>query len=65
MKTKQIVFTKPNTAELIDAEYHAPGAGEVTVEIAYSAISAGTEQANITGDRNVSIGPPCGAMSST
>ncbi|MHB1151146.1 MAG: zinc-dependent alcohol dehydrogenase [Eubacteriales bacterium] len=60
MKTKQIVFTKPNTAELIDAEYSAPGAGEVTVEIAYSAISAGTERANITGDRNVSIGPSCG-----
>lgn len=58
MKTKQIVFTKPYTAELTDAEYPAPGAGEVTVKIAYSAISAGTERANITGDKNVSIGPP-------
>ena len=31
MKTKQIVFTKPNTAELLDAEYLPPEAGEVTI----------------------------------
>lgn len=58
MKTKQIVFTKPNTAELTDAEICPPGAGEVTVKIAYSAISAGTERANITGDKNIHIGAP-------
>lgn len=52
MKTKQIVFTKPYTAELLDAEYLPPNANEVTVEIEYSAISAGTEKANYIGQRN-------------
>lgn len=52
MKTKQIVFTKPNTAELLDAEYLPPEAGEVTIKIEYSAISSGTEKANIIGMRN-------------
>ena len=52
MKTKQIVFTKPYTAELMDVEYEAPRSGEVTVELEYSAISAGTEKANFVGMRN-------------
>ena len=52
MKTKQIVFTKPYVAELLDAEYEAPKAGEVTVSLEFSAISAGTEKANLVGDRN-------------
>lgn len=30
MKTRQIVFTSPNTAELMDAEYFAPKDKEVT-----------------------------------
>ena len=47
MKTKQIVFTKPYTAELLDVEYEAPRGSEVTVDLAYSAISAGTEKACI------------------
>ena len=52
MKTKQIVFTKPYTAELLTVEYLAPNADEVTVELAYSAISSGTEKANLVGMRN-------------
>lgn len=52
MNTKQIVFTKPCTAELLDVEYLAPKADEVSVELAFSAISAGTEKANFTGMRN-------------
>ena len=52
MKTKQIVFTKPCVAELLDAEYEAPKAGEVTVSLEYSAISSGTEKANLVGQRN-------------
>ena len=52
MKTKQIVFTKPYTAELLDMEYSAPKANEVTVRLEYSAISAGTEKANLIGERN-------------
>ena len=52
MKTRQIVFTKANTAELLQVEYLAPQADEVTVEMEYSAISAGTEKANYIGQRN-------------
>ena len=52
MKTKGIVFTKPYTAELLEIDCPAPGRGEVTVELDYSAISAGTEKANFTGQRN-------------
>lgn len=51
MKTKQIVFTKPYTAELLDVEYAAPGEKEVTVRLEYSAISTGTEKANFIGLR--------------
>ncbi len=52
MKTKQIVFTKAYTAELLDVECLPPKEQEVTVRLEYSAISAGTEKANIIGSRN-------------
>lgn len=52
MKTKQIVFTEVNKAELLDAVCEAPQADEVSVQLQYSAISSGTERANITGLRN-------------
>lgn len=52
MKTKQIIFTAPNTAQLLDAEYLPPKPNQVTVALAYSAISSGTEKANLTGVRN-------------
>ncbi len=52
MKTKQIVFTAPRVAELLEVEYLPPKANEVTVELEYSAISAGTEKANFLGVRN-------------
>ena len=52
MKTKQIIFTKPYVAELLDAEYHAPKEHEVTVSLDFSAISSGTEKANFIGLRN-------------
>ncbi len=52
MKTKQIIFTKPYTAELLDANCPAPREDEVTVRIEYSAISSGTEKANLIGQRN-------------
>ena len=52
MKTKQIVFTKAQTAELLEVECLPPKENEVTVELEYSAISAGTEKANFIGDRN-------------
>lgn len=49
---KQIAFTKVNTAELIDVPCPAIEPGEVLVRTCYSALSAGTERANITGDPN-------------
>ena len=52
MKTKQIIFTDVSVAELLDVDYESPKAGEVTVELSYSAISSGTEKANLVGDRN-------------
>ena len=55
METKQIIFTKINTAELCDVPVYEPGDGQVLVKMAYTAISRGTERANITGDPNVSI----------
>ena len=52
MQTKQIVFTRKCFAELLDVEYLQPKEDEVTVELEYSAISAGTEKANYLGQRN-------------
>ena len=52
MKTKEIVFTDAYRAELLECECPLPGVGEVTVELAYSAISLGTEKANFIGARN-------------
>ena len=49
MKVKQIVFTKPGTAELLEKEIDAPKAGEVQVRLAVSTISSGTERANLVG----------------
>ncbi|MBE6590212.1 MAG: zinc-binding alcohol dehydrogenase [Ruminococcaceae bacterium] len=52
MKTRQIVFTKPYTAELLEVECPAPQKDELCVRIEFSAISSGTERANYVGDRN-------------
>ena len=52
MKTQQIVFTKPYTAELLSVDNPLPKDDEVMVELEYSAISSGTEKANFIGERN-------------
>ncbi len=52
MTTKQIVFTEPYKAELLDMECLPPKENEVTVALEYSAISSGTEKANYIGLRN-------------
>ena len=52
MNTKQIVFTAPCVAELLEVECLPPRENEVTVRLEYSAISAGTEKANYVGMRN-------------
>ncbi len=54
MERKCIVFTKPNTAELIQETFSPePEAGEVLVRTVFGGISPGTERANITGNPNV------------
>ena len=55
MNCKQILFTKKNTAELLDVEVREPRANEVMGKTMVSTISCGTERANITGETNVSI----------
>ncbi len=55
---KQIVFTRPNTAEFVDCPVPKPAAGQVLVKTAVSTVSCGTERANITGDLNINIMEP-------
>ena len=55
MKTRQIVFTKPCVAELVETEIEAPNNNEVQVRLAVSTISSGTERANLVGNPNVAI----------
>lgn len=52
MQNKQIIFTAPCTAELLEQPLPSPGPGEVLVKVMVSTISSGTERANITGDPN-------------
>lgn len=53
MQAKQIVFTAVNTAELLDKEVGTPNDNQVLVKTVYSAVSAGTERANISGVPNI------------
>lgn len=52
MKTKQIIMPQLKKAELIEVDCFPPKDNELTVELEYSAISAGTEKANFLGLRN-------------
>lgn len=49
MKNEAIVFTKADTAELIEERMPDPGPGDVLVRLVRSTISSGTERANLTG----------------
>lgn len=53
MTYKRIVFTKENTAELLDFELENPKVREVQVRLVFSTISSGTERANIMGSKTV------------
>ncbi len=55
MLAKQIVFTQKDRAELLNVEAAEPGPDEVLVRTCYSAVSCGTERANITGNANISV----------
>ena len=56
---KCILFTKVNTAELVDAEIRPVGDYQIKVKTAFSTISNGTEKANIMGSDTVGwmVGP--------
>jgi len=58
MVSKRIVFTKPNTAQLLDYELGEPKENEVQVRLVVSTISSGTERANIMGSTTVAWNRP-------
>lgn len=58
MKRKQIVFVQTNVVELRETELSDPKAGEVQVKLAVSSVSSGTERANLSGSRSVSVMAP-------
>ena len=53
MNIKQIIFPRPNCAELVEKEIELTAPNEVLVRTEVSTISPGTERANIIGDANV------------
>lgn len=53
MNARQIQFTEPRVAQLIDVECPQPLPGQVQVRLAVSSISSGTERANLIGDPNI------------
>ena len=52
MKSKTIVFTKPQTAELVEREIGTATGDRVKVKMEYTVVSGGTERANIMGMNN-------------
>ena len=62
MEYKQIVFTAPGVAELLDVSEAPLGADQVKVQTVISTISNGTERANLIGDVNVNITKPAEAL---
>lgn len=58
MKSKNIVFTEPCIAKLIEEDVRAPKGNEVQVKLAVSTISSGTERANLVGSKTVAWNCP-------
>lgn len=55
MRNKQIIFTEPNKAELLENQLaDVPAEEDVRVRMVYTAVSAGTERANLIGECNIS-----------
>ena len=55
---RNIVFTKKDTAELVERPMPEVGPGQVRVKLVRSTVSSGTERANVTGCNVVSIWDP-------
>ena len=58
MKRKQIIFTAPRTAELLETDVPVLSDKGVLVKTEYTVVSGGTERANILGLPNVPAGFP-------
>lgn len=58
MSYKRILFTSPGIAALCDYEPQPLKSGQAMVRLARSAISSGTERANLVGDPNISYARP-------
>ena len=56
MTNKNIVFTKKDTAELVERPMPEPKSGEVRVRLVRSCVSSGTERANLTGVPDNAVG---------
>ena len=56
MTNGNIIFTRKDTAELVDRPMPEPKAGEVRVRLVRSCISSGTERANLTGVPDNAVG---------
>jgi len=54
MNSKNIVFTRINTAEVLEEPVPALGESDVLVQLAVSSLSSGTERANLTGSKTIS-----------
>ena len=55
---RNIIFTKKDTAELVEKPMPEVGQGKVRVKLVRSTVSSGTERANVTGCNVVSIWDP-------
>ena len=62
MEHKQIVFTAPGIAELLDVNEAPLGADQVKVQTVITTISNGTERANLIGDVNINSTKPAAAV---
>ena len=56
MERKRICFTSPGVAELVDENVAEIAENEALIKTEYSAISAGTEFANLVGEPNIPSG---------
>lgn len=56
MTNENIIFTRKDTAELVDRPMPVPKTGEVRVRLVRSCISSGTERANLTGVPDNAVG---------
>ena len=56
MTNRGIIFTKKDTAELVEIDMPEPNPGEVRVRLACDTVSSGTERANLTGVPDGGVG---------